>query len=143
MKPHSLYWGLVVLLFTGCRKGIDPNVPPGLAVNQVVQIDAGRSYYVKAIADSRCPIGVSCIWQGVAEVTLVLKQGSLTDSVRVASFDGADGLYKRERSVVLDKTTWTVNYVDVLPYPDFTNDATKNATTSMANKRVQVAVRVQ
>ena len=42
-------------------------------------------------SDSRCPVGVQCIWAGRADVALTLSQGAATEQVVLASGDMSQG----------------------------------------------------
>ncbi len=119
MKYTSLCLLAGLLFLLSCQKSVDPKEPNGIKLNQVVQIDANRSYTITRINDSRCPIGegIPCIWQGVAEVTVRLNQSNQTDTVKVATLDVFDGLYQRKRTITINGSTWTVELMDVLPCP--------------------------
>lgn len=41
--------------------------------------------------DSRCPIGVQCIWAGRADLSMTLKSGGVTQTVALASGDMSQG----------------------------------------------------
>ena len=138
MKHTSLYLLAGLLFLLSCQKSVDPIEPDGIKLNQVVRLNANRSYVVTRINDSRCPQNVYCIWQGVAQVTVRLNQNSQTDTVNVASFDATDRLFKRTQTTKLDGSTWTVELVDVWPYPSYWYDQLRTD-----QKVVQLKVSVQ
>jgi hypothetical protein len=139
MKTTTLAWLAGLLLLVGCQKNVEPNQTDGIKPNQTVRLDATRSYTVTKISDSRCPNGggVVCIWQGVAEVTVKLNQNNLTDSVKVATLDFPDGIFQRKRTAVLGGNTWTVELLDVFPYP------TSLDQDPIDRKIVQLSVSIQ
>jgi len=69
------------------------------------------SIKVLNINDSRCPIGVVCVWQGEATVTLSVSE--------VISFDEANGMVVLStfHHPVDTMSNFVFRLVDVLPYP--------------------------
>jgi hypothetical protein len=117
MKTTGLVTIILLFLLGSCTKDQDTG---GLEMNKEVILKTGDildsksdNLYIKVlnINDSRCPIGVVCVWQGEATVTLEVKETS--------SFDEAIG------SVVLSTfhqpvdtvSGYIFRLIDVLPYP--------------------------
>lgn len=65
-----------------------------LAQGATVQSADGQMFAIRfdSIAgDSRCPVGVQCIWAGRADVALTLSQGTASQNVTLASGDMSQG----------------------------------------------------
>ena len=117
MKTIGYITLFLLIIMGSCKK--EQETGP-LELNKEVTLKTGDvrnlnpdnlSIKVLNINDSRCPIGVVCIWQGEATVTLEVKETS--------SFDEAIG------SVVLSTfhqpvdtvSGYIFRLIDVLPYP--------------------------
>ena len=82
-----------------------------LKIGEMVEVNGEELTIVfdKIIADSRCPIGVDCVWEGQAEVNLLVNQ---TKEVLVIMRAGHEELAKD----TLDNLVFTL--LTVNPYPD-------------------------
>ena len=113
----------------GCGAGLtDPGTTPDpdpsvteetyAAVGDTVRLDVGASVtfqpmgvqvtFLRLVDDSRCPVGVTCVWEGDAEV-----------EIRV-SIDGDTRLTRLHTTLEPRAVTLGANalqLVDVLPYP--------------------------
>ncbi len=66
------------------------------------------------IADSRCPIGVQCIWEGNAEVSLIFNSIQFNLNTH--------GSYTRDTTI----STYHIGLMDVRPHPHIDSLYTKN-----------------
>lgn len=109
--------GILLILAFSCKKEQE-TVPFG--TNQELTLKTGDvlnskpdnlSIKVLKISDSRCPIGVVCIWQGEATVTLEVKE--------ISSFDEAIGtvVLSTVHQPVDTMSNFIFRLIDVLPYP--------------------------
>jgi hypothetical protein len=109
----SVYLAFVLLFLMGaCKKEQEPSA---LELNQELTLKTGDicdskpdnlSVKVLKIYDSRCPIGVVCVWQGEATVNLEVKSGSVFN-VELSTFhDPVDTV-----------NSFIFRLIDVLPYP--------------------------
>lgn len=64
--------------------------------------------FLRLAGDSRCPIGVTCIWEGDAEVRLLLDAPAAHAEV---------ALHTTLDPRAVDVDSYTLELVDVLPYP--------------------------
>ncbi|MCE7990745.1 MAG: hypothetical protein HEP71_02145 [Roseivirga sp.] len=102
--------GLVlVLCFTACS---DDTVEFGSVVElradeQVVMAD-NTVVSLTAINDSRCPTSVDCIWEGRAEVVLLITRESGEQEVALNDVEKA--------SVIVDN--YLIEFIELNPYPE-------------------------
>lgn len=100
-------------LFFACDKSeLDSDIfrfgeETGFQQNQTYHsVDGHLSFRIDSITDSRCPVGVYCIWSGEARVFLSVHLNQVV----------------RDTISTLDDAHYIQNYkfelVDVLPYPD-------------------------
>jgi hypothetical protein len=112
MKTNWCYIVLFLFILASCKK--DQEDPP-LGLNQEFILKTGDirssksdnlSIKVLKIGDSRCPIGVVCVWQGEATVNLEIKESTV---------------FIVELSTVHHPVDTVNNFIfkliDVLPYP--------------------------
>jgi len=117
MKLHAaLKWILVLFLFTGisCEKTtLDPSFTFGtestFRLNQLYTSSDGHyTLKITEIADSRCPTGVECIWQG--EVSL---KGTWTANKNKSNFE----VHTEIQTLDQQPAGYNIRILDVKPYP--------------------------
>jgi hypothetical protein len=117
---------LTVILYFGCRKDsisspgsvttiINLNDTSEVGVGQTVGLTSGELVFRfdSVINDSRCPIGVECVWQGNASIHL-----TFPDRV-----DTLDTIFKQ----VLTHGNYRIIFIDLLPYPVWQRSTDKNS----------------
>jgi hypothetical protein len=105
------YFILLFLFILGSCKKEQESAPLGL--NQELTLKTGdicssKSVKVLKINDSRCPIGVVCVWQGEATVNLEVKESSVFEVVLSTFHQPVDTV-----------NNFIFKLIDVLPYPIF------------------------
>jgi hypothetical protein len=112
MKTLWCFMGILLFLAFSCKKDQEA---ASLALSRELTLKAGDiceskpdklSLKVIKITDSRCPIGVVCIWQGEATVYLEVKESS-TYNVTLSTF----------HQPVDTVNSYVFRLIDVLPYP--------------------------
>ena len=126
-SKYILFFGsmLVGLMFSSCEKngiGAGCSVSPSgdtihLAYNEVTPVFTACRNDLQAkltnINDSRCPMDVVCFWGGTAFVDLELGSGF---TVKLEIHKALDTVFKNGR--------YTMELIDVTPYPRFHNPST-------------------
>ncbi len=109
----------VVILFTGCN---DNPLTATASLNNDFKIKYGESIYIpgenltivfsNVVADSRCPEGAMCEWQGTAEIKLYIRQGndSKIDTVQT-------NLPQSVVSIGEANNSYLFEVKDLTPYP--------------------------
>lgn len=115
MKLSIFLLAIVILL--GCsRHGEVITTQPNAKLDEPFQLKVGQTAsfadgftvtFVSVPNDSRCPIGVSCVWAGNA--TVILKSG-----------DGIDTLNTISPSPIL-RGQYTIKMDSLTPYPVYRN----------------------
>jgi hypothetical protein len=74
---------------------------------------------IKKISDSRCPTGVTCIWQGEAKVSVQTNSlsGSSTGNFVLSTYNNLSDTIE---------STWSVKLLDVSPYPVYQQPTDSN-----------------
>ena len=117
MKLHSvLKYLLVLFLFAGisCEKTIlDSTITFGnessFRINQLYTSTNGQyTLKITEIADSRCPIGVECLWSG--EINL---KGTWTVNKNKSTFE----VHTEIQTLDQQPTGYVIYIIDVKPYP--------------------------
>jgi hypothetical protein len=112
MKTLLCFTGILLFLAFSCKKEQET---ASLGLSREFTLKAGDictsktdnlSVKVLKITDSRCPIGVVCIWQGEATVFLEVKESS-TYNVTLSTF----------HQPVDTVNNYIFRLIDVLPYP--------------------------
>lgn len=80
----------------------------GLGDSVVFQATGIRAEFVGVVADSRCPVGVTCVWEGDAEVSIDVVTGGGADEVR---------LHTTLDPTAVDIASYELQLVDLHPYP--------------------------
>lgn len=108
---------LLVLLFSCKNEELNLNTTLTYGLGDVINLQEGDSAWVRnenitivfsrLVSDSRCPQGVVCIWSGEAIGELQFTKGNASFRFTASTIGG---------SLAMDD--YTVNLIDVLPYPD-------------------------
>ena len=110
----AIFFIILLFIITGCRKNTGEDV---FVLEKEVKFKAGEAYTaqkdnltvtVKKITDSRCPIGVVCVWQGEATVYLDVKDGQSWEVVLKTVHQPVDTV-----------NNYIFRLIDVLPYPKY------------------------
>jgi hypothetical protein len=114
MKRRSLL-SLLALGLTTCGLSTDPSQQ----VEGDIRVEVGeeaeipgtvlRIWFIQVNADSRCPSGAVCIWEGDAEVAIGLTAGS--GPTQLAA------IHTREDPRFVDFSGVRVTLADLVPYP--------------------------
>ncbi|HEX4957327.1 MAG TPA: hypothetical protein VFV46_04065 [Lacibacter sp.] len=109
---------ILIIAVAGCRKEQDRSI----VLNESFTLKKGETActpndevcidFVNVSGDSRCPSNVMCIWQGVAEVNLVLKYNQTDYPFTLNTIDHLQ--YKKD--TVLQG--YTIQLEQLNPYPD-------------------------
>ncbi len=99
---------LLAAFALGCSGGSVASPPSGvwtLAVGQAIGLPEGGSVILDKVDDSRCPIGVVCVWEGDATAHLTFRGGRSPDesialSLRARRAGAARGLELRLADVL-------------------------------------------
>jgi len=128
MIVHALICGMV---FMGCssNKAEFDEKNNTLKIGEIIEITLGEvalnkqlglSLRFENVNDSRCPIGILCVWQGFASVELHLKtkKGEYDFELYSSSAPNAPSNYFDE--VIIEGLKYQL--IDVLPYPVWDED---------------------
>ncbi|MEN8203655.1 MAG: hypothetical protein ABFS28_13750 [Bacteroidota bacterium] len=114
-------------MFSGCEdmfhSGICNNLDASpLTLNDTIEIKIGEQYCNpeeelllvcdSLVADSRCPIGVVCVWEGNAEVSFILGEG---DHEHSAFHLNTHNSFRTDTII----QGYRYQLIDVLPYPEY------------------------
>jgi hypothetical protein len=109
---------IFALFFTACKKETTPaqlgdNVLEAGNCLTNVQGQSNVSLCLDSVRDSRCPLNVMCIWQGVAEANFTLKTGTAEIKFKLAT------LKFKALGLTGDTTINNIRFIlkDVKPYP--------------------------
>jgi hypothetical protein len=117
MKTIAIFLIFLTLIVSGCIKNDEPE---SFLLKQEVKFKAGEVYTaqkdklkvtVKKITDSRCPIGVVCVWAGEASVWLDVNDGQSWEVVLKTVHQPIDTV-----------NNYIFKLIDVLPYPIYQVD---------------------
>lgn len=122
-------WSLaLVLCAVGCgSNGADPDAsgdpdralePPNVAIGDTTSLPVGERVrfgdtgvdvtFLSLVGDSRCPVGVTCVWEGDAEVRVLLDAPAAHAETSL-------------HTTLEPQSVWIGSYalelIDVLPYP--------------------------
>lgn len=125
--PSIYLLALAVLL--GCSAGAtDPETTPDPdpAITEVHRVAVGdtavlglgdsvafqgtgiQAEFLRVVADSRCPVGVTCVWEGDAEVSIDVITGGEAEEVR---------LHTTLEPTAVGIASYELQLIDLLPYP--------------------------
>ena len=119
-----------IISFSGCCDSVnDENHDILLKIGDITEIKSGKTAYnaqydlslrVNSVNDSRCPIGLSCFWQGYVSVQLFL-------TTKSGNYDFSLSTLHVPTYLKVDTVIEGMKYrlTDVLPYPVFENEQLK------------------
>ena len=108
---------IVVVLVVACEKEDENNLfdfgfENVFEINKTyVSNDQTLKFSISEIGDSRCPIGVMCIWEGEAKVTVAFEI-PVVDTILLSTYDNL-------RDTILD---YEIQLFEVAPYPEVYKD---------------------
>lgn len=112
---------VTIAIVASCKKENKSNQPnPQISINKCSSDILSPKYgtfkicYDSLIAESRCPTGAVCIWEGAAEVKLSLHKGSDVISFKLATINNATLGLKKDTTI----SGITIALEDVSPYPN-------------------------
>ncbi len=122
MKKILFFAIVVAAMLLACNKdesdikSVELNTPFNLALNETAELetDGMRLTFEGVVEDSRCPIGVNCIWEGEAVAEFLAKKGSEVVAAPLTT-------NPRAGQVVNDNFTafgHGIKLLQVMPYPD-------------------------
>ena len=120
IKPISGLFIVGVILFSACKSSeTNPTDRVSIGLHQSARLGSDVVVRVDSIQDSRCPVNVYCVWQGVAKAKLRLSKDSDSSIVRLML--GAYPANKPKRAdstgVTLHNQLYKVILREVNPYP--------------------------
>ena len=95
-----------------------------LPANGTTEVCRGVTLHVNFIYDSRCPVGVQCIWAGRADVQLLLSEKRASRTVNL-TISAGPGTFQNSARVTLNVASYGVTLQDVVPYPGTGGPPTK------------------
>lgn len=113
---------MLVLLASGCNlfgdkpaiKDIDLGEPFVLFEGQSARLDSATQLTFDALnSDSRCPIGLDCVWAGEVDALFMLKGNTFTDSLKYVGFPSDEGEFLSNEN----QRTYTIKLLRIDPYP--------------------------
>lgn len=114
-------------LFAACQSSHSVSPTPAaqtvIQLNQSARLGADLTIKADTLADSRCPTGVQCVWEGVAYVSAVISKESAQQRVRLSLNSQSRRTGADSSGVVLGGQTYQVRLLDVRPYPTLAQPA--------------------
>lgn len=92
-----------------------PKIVMEQKINQAIPVNNMSVTLLKVVSDSRCPIGVTCIWAGEAKVLVEVITNGKKEKKEV--FITSNGLTK-STSFIASDGEFNINAIDLLPYPE-------------------------
>ena len=122
MNIKILFCAPLLLLMSNCKTQTAP-AETSAAANNMITLDLTKSskipdskvtlQFKEIVEDSRCPVDVTCVWEGVAVVEMQAKSGSESKTIRVGTRDFDPKNIKKTFSFAGYKFTLT----DLKPQP--------------------------
>lgn len=118
---------LIVLMFSwACTK--EDTTLPTVSFGSKIEVKYGNEVIFKEgihakitkIEDSRCPKSVTCVWQGSVRVFLTLSDSNVSKQTILEFL--ADNSKPAITTVELDSQKYSIEILDVLPYPQNTDE---------------------
>lgn len=118
---------LVFFMLTGACTKEDSTVPMISLGNKIeayyeseVAYQEGIKVKITKIEDSRCPKSVTCVWQGSVKIYLTLTESNVSKDIILDFL--ADNSKPATTTVELGSQKFSVEILDVLPYPENTSE---------------------
>ncbi|MFQ5570564.1 MAG: hypothetical protein ACE5G0_12855 [Rhodothermales bacterium] len=132
---------LTLLLFAGCSLFGYGDSESSFQAGEVISLEEGNSAnlsripasfrFIEKMADSRCPIGVTCIWEGEVKVAMEFtRNGQAPAPFTMKGFVGPQG----DETVSLDTLGYRFTLERVDPYPQ---DGAPSTDPSTATVRIR------
>lgn len=119
--PKVLLFFLLFFSF-GCIQAQDttqvtaPKIISKLKLGSSIEFDSKSIKFVKVIEDSRCPTGVSCMWEGQAKVLIELYENGKLLETKELIF-GKTNINPKKQKVVLAQVDKKIYAYTISPYP--------------------------
>jgi hypothetical protein len=131
---------MLMFAFISCTKEdlAVPNISLGSKIEATYDTDVvykeGVKTKITKIEDSRCPKSVTCVWQGSVKIYLTLFEANVSRDVVLEFL--ADNSKPAITTVELGSQKYSVEILDVLPYPESTGEIKlKDYKVSMTVKK--------
>lgn len=116
MKIISIVTVIVALgLVTSCRKSHDPK-KDSIQLNQCKEYKFGSETvnlcFDQLVEDSRCPVNLMCIWEGVAKANFTFIKGQQSHRIRLAT-SAAPGPERPDTTI----NGYKIELLNIEPYP--------------------------
>lgn len=123
MKIVFLFLLFLNSALLGCA---DPDIPcQSFSLTEPTEISIGERIqhceepvavtFQQVTQDSRCPTNVSCVWQGIVEIELVIEVAEATESFLLSSYPPYQNVPGQ-----VDFKGYRINFLDAFPYPHST-----------------------
>jgi len=76
----------------------------------------------RVVTEGRCPIGVVCCWEGLAEIEISLEDAKLTETRFPLTIYGFVGIENSARHVYVDTLGYHLGLLELEPYPVYPNE---------------------
>ncbi len=114
MRPIAYFLGLMLIL--GCSKDTIFSLGEiDLKVKDPVEFDSGLNLEITKVDDSRCAVGVVCVWEGEALVTFDINYKGQSETIQLSKCNGET---PRCKDSVVEKLNHRFRVIDVTPYPN-------------------------
>ena len=121
MNLKSLLFAPVILLMSNCttqsqaQTSESGNNTITIGINKTAKIPNSKINleFKNIVEDSRCPVDVTCVWEGIAIVNLKANNGSETKNIQLATKDFEPKNTKKST----DFDGYKISLIDVKPYP--------------------------
>ncbi|MEN2281890.1 hypothetical protein AAGF08_07095 [Algoriphagus sp. SE2] len=122
MKTSPIYLLLIFLFLASCQKespcnSYDIGEPIEVGLTKTISFckEPFTITFSKIISDSRCPENVVCIWQGLAEVEILVNLNGREKSFLLSTYPPFNNIPSE-----VNFGDYTFVLVNVLPYPNTT-----------------------
>ncbi len=125
-----LVWLILSVGLLACEKSrttAETEVNLSECSNVWIKGDNTKLCYDSLVQDSRCPAGVVCSWEGMANVKLSLQVDNAQYLLQLSTVDN------RPYFKIIDTAGYRIELLDVHPYPGFT---TRSSYTPIIKVRV-------
>ncbi len=118
----SIVFPLIILLFQVSLSAQDsintesPKIISKLKLGSLIEFDSKSIKFVEVMEYSRCPTGVSCMWEGQAKVQIeIYENGKLLETKELIF--GKTNINPKKQEVVMTHEDKTVYAYTINPYP--------------------------
>ncbi len=92
-----------------------PKIVMEQKINQAIPVNNMSVTLLKVVSDSRCPIGVTCIWAGEAKVLVQIKKDGKIEEKEIIITPNSTA---NSNSFIASDGKFNINAIDLLPYPE-------------------------